>query len=249
MPSLTLINSMQRLCPDCAGRGIRPVTLGDTPVFEPCPCMAEQKRSRILKNSKITPEFQKLTFDNFTVKGKPHLVAQALKMATAYVTDFKNIRGERCNSLALLGQPGVGKTHLSCAVANALMAQGVPVLYFPHREGFGELKSSLGGKSKKFYEIDTNGTHEEKIDTMKKIDLLVWDDLFKGQRLLDYEFEVVFEVLNYRYINHLPVVVSSELLVKDLLKLDQGVGRRIIEPARGHLVEFSPNPAMIHGLM
>jgi len=55
-------------------------------------------------------------------------------------------------------------------------------------------------------------------------------------------------VLNYRYINHLPVVVSSELLVKDLLKLDQGVGRRIIEPARGHLIEFPPNPAMIHGL-
>src|SRR5690606_28331605 len=97
------------------------------------------------------------------------------------------------NWLVLLGEPGCGKTHLSMAVANQLLQQHVPVLYFQHVEGFSEMKDMLKSE---------DGI-KKRLDQMKKVQLLVWDDLWKrkkGQEPRPWEFETVFEILNYRYL-------------------------------------------------
>lgn len=52
------------------------------------------------------------------------------------------------------------------------------------------------------------------------------------------DINIVFELLNFRYFNNLPVIVSSELCVSKLMELDEAIGSRLIEMCRGNLVEI-----------
>ena len=111
--------------------------------------------------SEITEQFRKLTFENFDVTNKDAQIVRAFQIAMLYQVDFENIKKQRHNSISLLGQSGCGKTHLLCAISNALMHNGVELIYFPYVEGCNNLKSN-------FEEI------EGKIERLKKINVLIY---------------------------------------------------------------------------
>lgn len=229
---------MSEKCLICNGKGLVVKEKDGVQCAYRCSCVEQKRLENILKNSRITPHFQKLIFENFDVEGKVKQVQDAHRLAVEYVKRFKEIRERRNNSIAFMGQPGTGKTHLSCAIANALMAKGLQVLYFPHREGFSELKSELQRGDRN----NPESNYTAKIKAMKEMPLLVWDDLFKGgSEPTGYEMDVVFGVLNYRYLNHLPIVFSSERTIAELTQLDQAIGSRIHEMTEGRAVIFKKN--------
>ncbi|KIL45738.1 hypothetical protein KP78_20870 [Jeotgalibacillus soli] len=174
-----------------------------------------------MKASEITEEFKRLGFQNFVREGKPKIIQDIYEAALEYYQDFKEIRNVRANSIALLGQPGTGKTHLLTAISNNLLQrQQVPVLYFPYVEGCNNLK-------------DDFSKLEAKLERMKQVDILFIDDLFKpvkgNPRATDWQVEQMYAVINYRYLNHKPILVSSELTVDELVEVDEALGTRIYE--------------------
>lgn len=196
--------------------------------------MEWMKVQRIMKASEITDEFRKLAFANFVTEGKHELILEAHDCALEYYQRFDEIHGNRQNSLSLLGQPGTGKTHLITAVANSLMRKkGVPVLYFPYVEGFNDLRDDLD-------EL------EVKLEKMKSIDVLFIDDLFKPvnkkPRATEWQIEQMYAVINHRYINHKPIMVSSELNVSELIIVDEALGTRIYEMCRDFTVVLEGDP-------
>lgn len=175
----------------------------------------------MMRASQITDEFRKLGFKNFNLEGKAPIIKDAYECALEYFQEFENVRKRRKNSIALLGQPGAGKTHLLTAVANNLMRKkNVPVLYFPYVEGFNDLK-------------DDFDKLEAKLEYMKTIDVLFIDDLFKPTgnkpRATEWQIEQMYAVINYRYLNYKPIMVSSELTVDELADVDEALGTRIYE--------------------
>lgn len=125
----------------------------------------------------------------------------------------------------MLGNSGSGKTHLLTAISNNLLDKGILVLYFPFVEGFNELKSDFD---------DLNN----RIERMQKTDVLFIDDLFKGRKdNTPFQIEQMFGVINYRYINHLPILISSEKTIEDLLRIDEALGSRIYEMCKDYTVE------------
>ena len=62
------------------------------------------------------------------------------------------------------------------------------------------------------------------------------DDLFKG-KINESDINIMFEIINYRYLNYLPIIVSSEFSIDKLLGFDQGVGSRIYEMCKDYIVE------------
>lgn len=191
-------------------------------VWQRCVCYEGKRIKRMMRSSQITDEFRKKTFDNFDTTNKSGELNMIKNSAISYYLDFQQIRKDRHNSFALVGQVGSGKTHLLCAISNALLADGVQVLYFPFVEGINNLKAN-------FEEL------EEKTDRIKKAEVLFVDDLFKGRDVpTGWQIETMFSIINYRYLNHLPILVTSEKDFNTLLEIDEALGSRIYEMSKNN---------------
>lgn len=190
-----------------------------------CTCAKKKRSNHLLKFSEITEEFRKINFSSFTLDDKDQVIRDAYRCAVAYFKNYEGIKTNRVNSISLLGQPGSGKTHLLIALANNLiMKKQVSVLYFPFVEGFNDLK-------------DNFDRLEEKLTKMKRVDVLFIDDLFKGRDFpTNFQIEQMFAVINYRYINHKPIMISSEKTVDELCDIDEALGTRIFEMSKDYTV-------------
>lgn len=200
----------------------------------PCKCVKNDRMNKLLKSSEITDEFKKLGFGNFQTGGKPQSIIDAYETSYEYFCNFIENKSKKQNSIALLGNPGSGKTHLLTAVSNNLMRkQLVAVLYFPFVEGFDDLR-------------DDFDLLKQKLEHMKTIDVLFIDDLFKPvngkPRASKFEIEKMYAVINYRYLNKKPILVSSELTVDELIKVDEALGTRIYEMCEDYIVQIVGDP-------
>lgn len=75
------------------------------------------------------------------------------------------------------------------------------------------------------------------ISKYKLCEVLLIDDLFKG-KINESDLNVMFEIINYRYLNFLPIIVSSEFSINRLLAFDEGVGSRVYEMCKDYVVEI-----------
>lgn len=192
----------------------------------PCECRALREAEEILKSSGISDEFRKKTFESFDYTYDIQVV-EAYKKANKYVNSFNEIKNTRNNSIMFLGQVGSGKTHLSLAIANKLMDNCVGVLYMSYREAITRIKQNV---------MDSE-EYERIIGRYKRAKVLLIDDLFKGS-ITKSDINIMFEIVNFRYFNNLPVIVSCEREVEELLDIDEAVGSRLIEMSKGSVVEF-----------
>ena len=177
-----------------------------------------EETQRKIAASRITEEFKTKIFKNFDKENIEPDVKEAYNTAVDYVTKYKGIKKNRQNSIALLGSSGCGKTHLLMAVSNNLLRQGIEVVYFPWVETIRELSDA--DKEKR----------ADMVHRFQQCEVLFIDDLFKGREApTAFQFEIIWSILNYRYLNHKAIMISSERSISDLLDIDIAVGSRISE--------------------
>lgn len=218
--NLQPISKTSYQCPKCQDEEIVLVRIDGYDVARDCECKEARKAQRAFKSSKITDEFRNKTFDTFILEDRPSVVQGAYQCALAYSCNFDRIRDTRNNSIALVGRPGSGKTHLLMGVANGLLERGINVLYFPWVEGFNEIKDDLS-------------LTEERINRMQRVDVLYIDDMWKGRKEpTPFQLEQMFAVINYRYMERKPVLISSERNFDQMCQIDEAIGSRIYEMCR-----------------
>lgn len=189
-----------------------------------CKCVAEKRVKHLFKSSRITDEMQTKGFKNFDTTGRPPVIQDAKHKVMEYAKHFSEIRKNRNNSIALLGQPGCGKTHLLMALANTLIYYGTAVIYFSWIDGFNDLKDNFDNLNDMIHRLQT-------------VEVLFIDDMFKGRReITDFQRETLFAIINYRYLNHLPVLISSEKDTDQMCNMDEAIGSRIHEMCRDYLI-------------
>jgi DNA replication protein DnaC len=191
----------------------------------PCKCQEAKRYRLILENCGISEAFLKKSFSNYTPKN----IAQreAKETAQAYAKDFQTIRNERNNSIAFLKQVGAGKTHLSIAICNTLMEQGIGVRYMQYREVITRLKQNMTDEA--YYQ---NEMHK-----YKECPVLLIDDLYKG-KTTESDINLVYEIINHRYLKGMPIILSCEYDMDKLLEFDEAIGSRIAEMCKGKIIEF-----------
>jgi DNA replication protein DnaC len=191
----------------------------------PCKCQEAKRYRLILENCGISEAFLKKSFSNYTPKN----IAQreAKETAQAYAKDFQTIRNERNNSIAFLKQVGAGKTHLSIAICNTLMEQGIGVRYMQYREVITHLKQNMVDEV--FYQREMN--------KYKNAPVLLIDDLYKG-KTTESDINLVYEIINHRYLKGMPIILSCEYDMDKLLEFDEAIGSRIAEMCKGRIIEF-----------
>ena len=202
-----------------------------------CQCRDKKRIARLLKSSQITDEFRKKTFKTFEYQDRPDAIKEALKKTYAYFRNFENVMKEPNNGICLLGRPGTGKTHLLMALSNALLRKGVEVVYFPYVEGLEQIKEDM----------TKDGVNKDRFEKLKQTQVLFIDDLFKGSRS-DYDLRKMFEVINYRYMEKQPVLISSELSIGEMIAIDEAIGSRINEMCQHFRVELKGGPELNYRL-
>jgi DNA replication protein DnaC len=174
-----------------------------------CACrsaqVSQQVRDRLFALSNLD-RLSHLTFENFQPRGQVGLwplAADSLELAYNQARHF----GQTLNGWLLLqGGYGCGKTHLAAAIANFAVDLGVPTLFITVPDLLDALR---------FAYQDPDVTFEARFDQIRQAPLLVMDD-FGTQNATPWAQEKLFQILNYRYINRLPLVVTTNLSVEDL---------------------------------
>lgn len=118
-----------------------------------------------------------------------------------YVENFKRFKGNG-KGLLLWGDSGTGKTYAACEVANALIDEGYPVLVtnFPHI--IDTIQSNMNKE-------------QEYIESLNKFALVVIDDL-GVERQTQYMQEKVYKVIDSRYRSGLPMILTTNLNIKEI---------------------------------
>lgn len=197
-------------------------------VAKDCECRARHNLERYMRASGITEEDLNKGFSDFKTFGEQPLEF-ARNTCMEYVKKFNEIQDERNNSLLLCGASGRGKTLLALATTNNLLHMSIPVLYAPYRETVTELKQDM---------LDNQEKYREKMNRFKTVAALFVDDLFKGEPT-KADVNYIYEIVNYRYLKRLPMIISTECSCEKLLAIDEAIGGRIIEMSKGAIVEFS----------
>jgi DNA replication protein DnaC len=211
-------------CPHCGGLGYLRT---DVPIDHPnfgrlqiCVCrqrdVSEQVRNRLYSLSHLD-ELKGLTFESFEPRGQKNLgekQANSLEMAFNQARHFaQNLNGW----LLLRGGYGSGKTHLAAGIANFAVGMGVPTLFLTVPDLLDMLRFSYDSE-------DT--TFERRFDEIRNAPLLVLDD-FGTQNATGWAQEKLFQIINFRYINKLPLVVTTNL---GLDEIDARIRSRLTDP-------------------
>lgn len=214
-------------CPVCRGVGyIQHEKDGYSYVTE-CECRQAILAQEMLKRSGISEEFQKKGFKNFNDRSM-EVLKKAKAIGLQYCKEFPEIRNTRRNSILYQGQVGSGKTHLSMAICNNIMTvHRVGCYYMSYREEVTKIKQSVTDAI----------NYEYAIRRFKNAPVLMIDDLLKGKNS-EADVNILFEIINYRYLNNLPMVISTEKSTDELLDFDEGTMSRLIEMSRGHQIEI-----------
>ena len=189
-----------------------------------CKCMGIRRSIWRMRASGLENSIREYTFKRFIAK-EPWQEAM-LKLAQSYLDS-----GAKDGKwLYFGGQPGCGKTHLCTAVACKLLYEK-PVIYIIWPEISKKLKAIVNDAEE----------YGKEIGKLETIEVLYIDDFFKpvkdewGKTIppTGPDMKLAFEIINYRYINKLPTIMSSEWGLEELTNMDEATGSRIAERSRG----------------
>lgn len=193
-------------------------------VYRRCECYELDYVKRLWGNFGVNSDEIKMLRD---YEADNEVRKQARDKAIDYIKSFSDIENTRNNNFCLMGQSGAGKTHIVLAIGKALLDKKIPVVYMPYLEALRELKSSV---------LDLEH-YNKLINSYKGARVLIIDDLFKDKircgnligEIKESDMKHIYEILNYRYLNYKPTLISTECTPELLVTLDEALAGRILE--------------------
>ena len=169
-----------------------------------CDCFKTLLRS--IEYEKLCSQLpvDKCRFDNFRLDYYPEGAGISPKKrmesvfgyCKAYAEDF----GKGSPSLLLYGMTGLGKTHLSLAIAGKAVERGHGVIYTTSQNLFNRLEREKFGRS------EDNTTEQSILDC----DLLIIDDL-GAEFSTQFTVSVLYNIINCRDLEGRPTIISTNL--------------------------------------
>ena len=169
-----------------------------------CSCLREKYIRENIKSSGIGRLIETQSFDNFRLdvyegdeaayKRMKAIYAKAKK----YVADFPN----SSNTLLLLGKTGTGKTHISTAIAGALISRGIEILYDSSQNIVSAFEND---RFRSGY-----GHRDPEGEKYMECDLLIIDDL--GTEFINqFTISCLYNLINTRQNRGLHTIISTNL--------------------------------------
>lgn len=228
-------------CPICGGVGF---VRKDVPVGHPdfgrvdvCECrhkeVIQSAYARIYRLSNLEA-FRGMSFDNFNTDGMVGMSDDQLRSLNTARNAAQYFANHLEGWLLLLGSYGVGKTHLAAAIANYAVGLAVPTFFLTVPDLLDWLRYAYGSEESNF---------ETRFEEIRNVRLLVMDDL-GTQNATPWAEEKLYQIFNYRYVNRLPTVITTN---QSLDELEGRIQSRLRDPELVRVVRIEAsdhrNPA------
>lgn len=170
-----------------------------------CDCMRRLLAEESLRVSGLGALALSQSFDNFSLEyyadNRPY-AEKALRDALAFSEDFEETRA----NLLFVGGTGLGKTHLSTAIARRVIERGFDVVYDIAPNVIADFEKE------KYKRFDDEEDHTEKYF---RADLLIIDDLGTEPES-PFALSSIYRLLNTRLNNGQSTIISTNLGQKNL---------------------------------
>lgn len=174
-----------------------------------CDCFKELLKSLEYEKLCSNLPVNNCRFDNFKLDYYPDGIGTSPRRRMESVLDFcKTYAAEfsqKSSSLLLYGHTGLGKTHLSLAIAGKVVEDGHGVIYSSAQNLFNKLEKEKFGRS--------DGNTEENI---LGCDLLIIDDL-GAEFTTQFTVSALYNIVNSRELEGKPTIISTNLTPEQLL--------------------------------
>ena len=188
-------------CPACQDRGyIEPGVL--------CSCYQKERMDDLFLRSGMSEAMRRFTFDNYETRyyENPDDMDRKVQWCRQFVNQIQQGVSNQC--LFLTGGVGRGKTHLSVAIANAVLENGNTVIYRRAADLFELIRQ---------YRYEENRQKfEEMLEQLRTCDLLVIDDL-GAERTTEFVIEQLVILLEERNYRSKPWIISSNLSINEII--------------------------------
>ncbi len=183
-----------------------------------CHCLKSLLEKQAYEQLSQVSPLMSCTFDSFTVEyypdvpenGKGVSPRQRMRDTLTFLRQYAASFTPSSQSLLMMGNTGLGKTHLSLAVAGAVLQGGYGVIYTPVQKLMDTLEADKFAR-----DSEAKENYAENIRAILQCDLLVLDDL-GTEFLTQFTQSVLYNIINSRLIESRPTIISTNLRVGDI---------------------------------
>lgn len=168
-------------------------------------------------------ELRHMTFESFQSRGKRWYREDQQNALNGAWDRARNFASKLDGWLLVQGEYGCGKTHLAAAIGNFCSDLGVPTLFITVPDLLDTLRFAYHANA---------GAFEERFETVRRSPLLVLDD-FGTQNATEWAQEKLFQILNFRHVNRLPTVITTNLALE---QIEGRIRSRLIDSELVHKV-------------
>lgn len=206
------------------------VRCGDTGYVQGCrcSCMREELYNAQAAISGLGALLERQSFENFDVRFYEN--PQEAESLRDFCMDYADRGFREGKNLALMGATGLGKTHLSTAIAKRVMKNGGSVIYESAPNILGDFQYERFGRG--YTDVSPVRT-----DKYFDADLLIIDDL--GSEVTgSFTVSTMYTLINTRLNNRMAMLINTNLSPKELTdRYDQRITSRIFGEFRIMTVE------------
>ena len=192
-----------------------------------CSCLKEMVKNEAYQSLNRISPLQLSSFDRFSLQYYDALPQDQKIMMTnifAYCKKYAEEFTVESPSLIFQGGTGLGKTHLSLAIAGAAIEKGYGVIY-------GSVQSFASTIEKQRF----SQPEEDVASLLASADLLILDDL--GTEFQSpYVSAVLYNVMDAREMKKLPTIISTNLTVEEMRRR---YGERLVSRIFGAYHRFT----------
>jgi len=209
------------LCPQCNGSGwvTRRVHIGHPEFGQAIPCTCQETedastRAAALRRYSNLGALSRITFATTDLEG-PLQDAANRQMFSEGAAAAARFAEDPQAWLVLTGPSGSGKTHLAVAIANRCIERNQTAFFIVAADLLDHLRAA--------YSPESPVSYDELFEQVRNVPVLVLDDLSLANAT-PWAQEKLFQVINHRYNNALPTVVTVR---GPLQRLDDALRTRL----------------------